>query len=225
MTNKSEAAYLGQEVFFILKGEIARTIVGSVSREGHTFLDSRCPHENHWFSFDQAVEAAEASLKRRQETLRKQIRALDRKRKIQKTQLYQKRVMRDSRRVEDLRGIDQPLRARYLKNILVPESYLSPGQVVYLAVGPLTRTADVPLYRPYNYFVLETEVREVTFDPTGTVHYSLAAPFAWYEFFPTRKKAEDSLRTDVKLQSSEVVHFVSKVEYQTEYAKMDTAPF
>ncbi len=220
MTTKPRTVYLGQEVFFLFQGNVIRTAVGKVHKEGYDLLDKRCPFGRHWFTFDQALAAADKGLLLRQETLRRQLKELARMRKKLKTPLYKEKVMTAPRRVKDLRDVEDPSRTRKLKKLKVPENYLNPGQVVYLSVLPQTRTQMELVYRPYDYFVLETEVGSVCLLPSGEVAYSFRTPFEWREFFLSREKATENLRHAAKLKHDETVHFVSKEEDKAESEKI-----
>lgn len=225
MTTKTRTVYLGQEVFFLFQGNVIRTAVGKLHKEGYDLLDKRCPFGLHWFTFDQALAAADKELLLRQQTLRQQLRKLERQRKKMKTPLYKEKVMTAARRVRDLRDIEDSSRTRELKKLKVAENYLNPGQVVYLAVSPNTRSEVADVYRPYACFVLETVVGAVCIAPNGELHYSLTTSFRWDEFFPSREEATVHLRNVAHLRSDTPIHFVSKEEYKAESDKIDTVPF
>ncbi len=223
MTTKPRTVQLGQEVFFLFQGNVIRTAVGKVHKEGYDLLDKRCPFGRHWFTFDQALAAADKGILLRQETLRRQLKELAGMRKKLKTPLYKEKVMTAPRRVKDLRDIEDTSRTRKLKKLKVPENYLNPGQVVYLAVSPNTRTEEADVYRPYAYFVLETEVGSVCLTPDGKLHYSLMSFFKRDEFFSSREKATAHLRDVLNVHSD--VPFVSKVEDKAENERIRGRPF
>lgn len=225
MTTKSKTARLGQEAFFILQGEVLRTVVGKLSKEGYVFLDKRTEGKRHWFSYDRAVRVADDLLAARQETLRRELRLLTRRRKGLKKPSYQVRVMRTPLEVADLRETVLHSRTRILSKVFVPESYQRPGERVFVVVGPSLQTEDFHRYRPGDYFVLETEVLTVCLGVYGGLHYSLDSPFKWSEFFLSREAAADSLRGIAKLQSLDPVHFVSLEEFKSESIKIKTCSF
>lgn len=225
MTNKPRTVYLGQEAFFLYQGQVVRTAVGRLYEGGYSFLDNRCPLGRHWFTYDQAVSEAGKGLVLRQETLRRQLKELESLRKKLKTPLYKEKVLTAPRRVRDLRDTENPSRTRNLKRLKVPENYHNPGEVVYLVVLPQTQTQMEYVYRPYDYFVLETVVGTVCIAPDGKLNYWLRAAFEWKEFFLSRDKATTSLRSAAKLKINDTVHFVSKEEYKTETDKINNVPF
>lgn len=225
MTTKSHEVHLGQEAFFILNGSVIRTAVGTLTKDGYQLLDKRHQSgQRHWFSFDRARAAADVLLKSRQEALRRQIKELDRRRRKQATPAYRQEVMMEKMRVSVSRDVDEPVRARYLRKVPVPESYYRPGDVVYMVVEPST-VERYDAYRPYFHYVLELEVLKVSVSQDREVYYEYSTPFEVTQTFVTLDEAKSSLRARLGLGDNESVQVVSREEDRRGLAQIRDIPF
>lgn len=220
---------LGQEAFVLSPdGEVVRTMVAKLEREGYQFLDGSSYHRPHWFSFQVAASIASERIETRETVLRKELRALARKRRMFEAQDYRDSIMNAPYRVVDLRD---PLtfvvlrRTRKLKKVVIPKTYLRPGHMAYVVITPMTRSGS-EAYRPYNHFVLETEVTSVCFSPGGQAHYTFSTPFIVEESFPSREAATARLESFSEPGTKEPVPFVSNEREKEEIAKLpDDIPF
>lgn len=224
MTTKSRVVRLGQEAFFHLNGNVVRTVVGTLSKDGYELLDKRSAARQHWFSFDRACAAADVSLARRQDTLRRQIKELAKKRRLQATPAYRQEVLTQKLRVPDLRDVDKPARAKNLRKVKVPDSYYCPGDVVYTVVEPSTEER-YEAYRPYFNYVLELEVQHVSVQQKGEVYYQYGTPFVVTKIFVTLDEAKSSLRASLGIGDDEPVMFVSREEDKEGLAQIQDVPF
>jgi hypothetical protein len=228
MSNKAKdpAVHLGQEVFVLTTtgGDVERTLVGAIDGNGYTFLNGHSGRMSHWFTYAEAAEAAEKVLEMRVAQLRKEIQKLTERRKILKSS-KQAEVMTAPYKVVDLRLVDKPRRPRRLVRIQVPESYLSPGDLVYVAITPNMSPPWVEAYKPYLNFVLETEVRTVCFSPDGTVDYTFVTPFVVKEFFLTKDEAIKEHESFFGRGTPETVPFVSLEEERQKLSEIKDTPF
>jgi hypothetical protein len=226
---------LGQDAFVLSpEGEVVRTVVARLFAGGYWFLNGASGHRSqHWFVFQDAVAAANARIDGRQKALRKELRALGRKRRALETSTYRNEVMNAPYRVVDLRDETtlahaRPRRPRTLQNVFAPLEYLEPGHMVYVIITPLTRpNPGWDVYRPHKHFVLETEVRSVCFSPDGQVHYTFSTRFVVGEFFLSRKEAEARLQSFSEPGTKDPVPFVSSKQELEESEKLldDDIPF
>lgn len=232
MTTEKRDVRIGQEAFALSPdGEVIRTVVARIERNGYQLLNGYDYCRPHWFSFEEAVCAASSRINDRQKSLRKELRALANKRRALGTQNYRDGVKNAPYRVVDLRDTTvfvRLLRSRTLKNVRVPEEYLMPGAVVYAIITPATRLVSEEYgYRPHKHFILETEVESVCFSPDGQVHYTFSTPFIiGEEFFLSMNDAEKRLRVLSAPRSGNFVRFVSREEEKRELEKIeDDVPF
>lgn len=225
MTTKSREVYLGQEAFFLLNGAVVRSVVGTILKDGKfELLDKRAKGKKPWFSFEQARTAADILLKSRQEALRRQIKELDRRRRLQATPAYRQEVIMEKLRVPDLRDVENPNRAKNLRKVQVPASYYRPGDVVYMVVEPSTVERH-EAYRPHSHYVLELEVLKVSVQQKGEVYYQYNTPFVVTKTFATLDEAKSSLRARLGLGDDASVLFVSKEEDRGGLAQILDVPF
>lgn len=222
------SARLGREVYVLSPdGEVIRTVIARLEKDGYQFLNGDDSRRRHWFDFNDAVSAANDRIAARQAALRKELRALAHKRRALEKQGYRDSVVSAPYRVVDLRDNVTLARARsrVLKKVLAPLEYLEPDSVVYVIITPLTR-CTFGEYRPHTHFVLETEVRSVCFSPDGQVHYSFSTPFIPEEFSPSREGAEARLQSYSEPGTERLVHFVSSAREKEELEKIeDDIPF
>lgn len=221
---------LGQEVFVLSpNGEVVRTVVAKLEENSYSFLNGDDERRPHWFSFEDAVSAASSRINAQQTVLRKELRALARRRRTLETQDYQDGVMNASYTVVDLdnrTAFTRSRRVRKLKKIRVPETYLVPGHMVYVVITPASRPElGFDVYRPYKHFVLETEVMNVCFSPDGQVHYAFSTRFIVKEFFLSRKEATARLESYSEPGTKDSVHFVSSAQEKKELDEEDDIPF
>lgn len=225
--------YIGQKVFVVSPaGEVVRTVVARLEGEGYQFLNGGSNRHPHWFNIHEAVAAAGVRIEARQTALRKELRALGRKRRTLETQSYRNDVMSAPYRAVDLRdeaslAFARRRHTRGLKKIRVPEEYLTPGCMVYAIITPTTQSSWAGAYRPHKHFVLETEVKSVCFSPDGQVHYAFSTPFTVGEFFPSREEATAKLQSFSEPGTEEPVPFVSNKQEKEENEKLldDDVPF
>lgn len=220
---------IGQEAFVLSPdGEVVRTMIAKLEKEGYRFLNGDDERRRHWFSFEGAISAASERIIARQVALRKQLRALALKRRALEEQNYRDGVVSAPYRVVDLRdtvshNLTHLRPSRNLKKVHVPETYLRPGHVVYVAITPATRS-EFETYRPYKHFVLETEVASVCFSPDGQVYYTFSTPFIVREFFLSRRGA--AAKNFSEPGTKDLVPFVSSKQEKEEIAKIpDDCPF
>ncbi|MFA6414424.1 MAG: hypothetical protein WC217_01385 [Candidatus Paceibacterota bacterium] len=224
---------IGQEAFVLSQdGEVVRTMVAKLEKNGYRFLNGDDDHRIHWFTFEGAVAAASDRVNTRQKALRKELRALGRKRRALETQEYRDGVMNAPYRVVDLRdemilAYARPRRPRILKKIWVPETYLTPGHVVYVIITPMTQSSWAGAYRPHKHFVLETEVKSVCFSPDGQAHYMFSTLFIVEEFFLSREEATARLQSYSEPGTKDPVPFVSSKQEKEENERLlgDNIPF
>ncbi len=227
-----KAVRLGEEAFVLSSdGDVVRTVVARLDENGYLLLDGSADHHPHWFSFPEAVSAANARISTRQKALRKQLRALAGKRRALEGRDYWDGVMNAPFRVVDLRdeaslAFTRRRHTRGLKKIRVPETYLEPGHMVYVIITPATRSSWAGEYRPHKHYVLETEVKSVCFSPDGQAHYTFSTLFIVEEFFPSREEAAAKLGGHADPRTEEVPFVPSKMEKE-ENAKLldDDIPF
>jgi len=231
MVARTKDVNIGQEAFILSKdGEIVRTMVAKLEENGYQFLNGDDEHRPHWFSFADAVSAVSNRISAKQTILRKQLCALARKQRMLRAQDYRDGVMSEPYRVVNLHdtmayAFARSRCSRKLKNIRVPEAYLKPGHMVYVTIIPGTRS-DFEVYRPHQYFVLETEVTSVCFSPDGQVHYTFSTPFIVEEFFLSCKEAVARLQNFLKSWKEDAVPFISSKQEKEEIAKLpDNLPF
>lgn len=131
--------------------------------------------------------------------------------------------------LQDEMSLDSTRRrhARQLKKIRVPETYITPGHMVYVIITPATRSSWAGAYRPHKHYVLETEVKSVCFSPDGQVHYMFSTLFVVEEFFSSREEATARLRSFSEPGTEESVPFVSSKQEKEESEKLldDDVPF
>jgi len=221
---------IGQEAFVLSPdGEgVVCTMVAKIDGNCYRFLNGsdgrRCPH---WFSFKEAIAEASARISARQVALRKELRALARKRRTLETRDYEDDVRNAPYRVVDLRdtaSLDSARlrRPRNLKKVRVPKVYLAPGYVVYAIITPMTHSEPGwEVYRPHKHFVLETEVRSVCFSPDGRAHYAFSTHFIVEEFSLSREEAEVRLQSFSEPGTKESVPFVSSEQEKKVLADLD----
>jgi hypothetical protein len=221
---------IGQEVFVLSRsGEVVRTMIAKLEEHGYRFLNGDREGDPHWFTFEDAIAAANLSVSFRQAVLRKELRVLAQKRRALKTQEYKDSVINAPYRVVDLRDPESSTsrrlrRTKDLKKVHVPDTYFTPGSVVYAIITPLTRL-EWGKYRPHKHFVLETEVVSVCFSPDGKVHYLFSTPFAVEEFYSSRKEAVARLESFSEPGSKDPVYFISSKQEKEELRKFDDPPF
>lgn len=220
---------LGQEVFVLSPdGEVVRTMVAEISREHYTMLNGYDSRDKHWTSFDGAVSAAHKRLEARRAAARKALRELAAKARELHTESYRHSVASAPYKLVDLGYDETRSRTRMRKRVLVPDSYLRPGQTVYAIITPMIKpSAGWAVYRPYSHFVLETEIQSVRLSPSGTARYTFGTPYPLDEYFLSRKEAETKLQSYSEPGTLEPVHFVSREEEKKELDELqeDNIPF
>jgi hypothetical protein len=217
---------LGQEAFVVVTtdGEVVRTMVAAISMRGYTFANGLYSGRTHWFDYDQAVGAAVAGIKEREKRLRAELRSLARRRKVLGSAEHKAAVFAAPYRFADPRQIEKRDRTRHLKQVAVPESYLRPGERVYMVVTPTTRER-YGAYRPYPHFVLEVEVSTVCLRADGSVHYTFSTPFEVNEIYHLKDKAVRALQSSLGPEASGNVPYVSHEQEQQGIADTDDIPF
>lgn len=221
---------LGQEAFQVSReGNITRTMVAKVYAEGGwQFLNGSRNALPCYFSFEEAVAAAEGCIKTHEARLREELRALARKRKSLRKPDCRNHVMTAPYRVIDLREVAyprKPSRPRNLRKVIVPKTYLLPGHRAYTIITPGTESVS-EAYRPVRFFVLEVEVRSVCFTPDGHSHYSFSTPFVVKDIFPSEQEAALAIRELLDLRPVHSVWFVSRKEEQEWFDNQpDDTPF
>lgn len=208
---------LGREVFVLSNdGEVVRTMVAKIGPEGHYALLNGIPlviwdnpaKPSHWFTFEDALAAAQERIKIQMARLQKQLAALT-KRSIQmEAEEAKTAVMGAPYKVADLSGNHPPRRTRQLKKVVIPVNYLNPGSTVYVCITPQTKNPRLG-YRPHKLFVLETKIKEVSFDPKGVLRYTYTTPFKVERHFALKSEAGDFLR---KHYPNEQIGFVPHEE-------------
>lgn len=226
MATKLNVVHLGQEAFLLsAQGEVVRTMVARIWKDGcYSFLNGSGNFHPHWFTFEEAVSAADDYLQRRSAKLREELRTLARRRKVLATESYMQSVASSPQRVVDMRDIGNRFHTKSLKKVRVPEAYYNPGTVVYVAITPGTEHYQ-EVYRPHPYFVLETKVTGVCFTPDGKAHYTLSTPFEVTEFFPSLVEATSKLRALSGMEMENGAHLVTAKEEESELAKIEDIPF
>ena len=91
------------------------------------------------------------------------------------------------------------------------EKVVNPGCLVYVVIEPSTRPHDKG-YRPYQHFVLETEVRSVFLRADGEVHYTFATPFVVEDFLLSKEGAMEYLSSFFEPGTLDQVPYVSREE-------------
>lgn len=236
MVSETRIVHLGQAAFVLSPdGEVVRTMVGELDEKGYRLLNGYNERSPHWFSFQDAVAAANNRISVRQTALRKELRVLARKCRELETQNYRDCVMNaSSYRVVDLRDETTILhgrrsRPRELKTVLVPDEYQIPGSMVYTIITPRTHSKfDAAVYRPYKHFILETKVTSVCFSPDGKAHHTFSTPFVVEEFFLYRKDAIAKLESFSEPGTRESAPFVSHKQEKAELKLLeldDDIPF
>ena len=222
---------LGQEAFVLsVKGEVVRTMVGEIRAGGefnnfeprYTLLNGE--DGQHWFSYQEALIASQDRVSQQIKVLKKQLTTLRKKSKRLVTDEARDAVMKAPYKVVDLRDSDVRDRTRKLKRITVPDTYPKIGDIMYLVVTPCVKSWQI-VYRPFEYFVLETTVRSVCFSPDGKVHIEFETPFKPEEYFVLREDAESRLRSYLKTGAKQPLHFVSHATEVAELDKIDDIPF
>ena len=231
METKPQKVVLGQEVF-ILSAEdgVIRTRVGMIGANGqYTLLNGQSNLTPHWLTYREALAAAQKQIKARIKNLVRRVSMLEQKSVHLKSREARLATLGAPYRVVDLVG-DYPgeyRRTRQLKKILGPAGHLNPGDAVYVCITPQTKNPGLG-YRPHNLFVLETKIKEVSFDPkTGTPRYTYTTPFKVERHFASENEAEDFLRSHYP---DEQIGFVSHEEEQAKIGIMmeemeDDIPF
>jgi hypothetical protein len=212
---KPQQVVLGQEVF-VLSAEngVTRTMVGMIRADGqYTLLNGQSNLAPHWLTYREALAAAQKQIKARMKNLARQIGVLEQESAHLKSREARLATLEAPYRVVDLMG-DYPgeyRRTRQLKKILGPAGHLNPGDMVYVCITPQIQNSGLA-YRPFDIFVLETKIKEVSFDPkTGTPRYTYTTPFKVKEHFDTQGEAKDSLRD---CHQEKNIHFVPHEEEQ-----------
>jgi hypothetical protein len=228
---KPQQVVLGQEVF-VLSAEngVTRTMVGMIRADGqYTLLNGQSNLAPHWLTYREALAAAQKQIKARMKNLARQIGVLEQESAHLKSREARLATLEAPYRVVDLMG-DYPgeyRRTRQLKKILGPAGHLNPGDMVYVCITPQIQNSGLA-YRPFDIFVLETKIKEVSFDPkTGTPRYTYTTPFKVERHFASENEAENFLRSHYP---DEQIRFVSHEEEQAKIGIMmeemeDDIPF
>lgn len=231
METKPQQVVLGQEVF-VLSAEngVTRTMVGMIRADGqYTLLNGQSNLAPHWLTYREALAAAQKQIKARMKNLARQIGVLEQESAHLKSREARLATLEAPYRVVDLMG-DYPgeyRRTRQLKKILGPAGHLNPGDMVYVCITPQIQNSGLA-YRPFDIFVLETKIKEVSFDPkTGTPRYTYTTPFKVERHFASENEAENFLRSHYP---DEQIRFVSHEEEQAKIGIMmeemeDDIPF
>lgn len=223
---------LGQEVFVLsATGEVVRTMVGEIRagnefnnfEPGYTLLNGESGQ--HWFSYQDALIAAQDRVSQQIKVLKKQLVALRMKSKRLVTEEARDAVMNAPYKVVDLRDRDVRDHTRKLKRITVPDTYPKIGDVIYLVITPRVMMPKGFVYRPFEHFVLETIVRSVCFSPDGKVHIEFNTSFRSEDYFVLREDAESRLRSYLKVDVNQLLHFVSHATEVEELNKIEDIPF
>lgn len=222
---------LGQQVFVLsATGEVVRTMVGKIQagdkfnnfEPRYTLLNGE--DGQHWFSYQDALIASQDRVSQQIKVLKKQLATLRVKSKRLVTEDARDAVMEAPYKVVDLRDRDPRDRTRKLKRITVPDTYPKIGDVMYLVITPWVMPKEF-VYRPFEYFVLETIVRSVCFSPDGKVHLGFKTPFRTEEYFVLREDADSRLRSYLMKDANQPLHFVSHVTEVNEIDKIEDIPF
>lgn len=231
MKAKSEVR-LGQEVFVLSStGEVVRTMIAEIRlgemriKSSYTLLNGGNSFQPHWFTYEEALHAAQDWIKVRAVILRQQL-AVDRKKfKRLATDEAREKVMTTPYRVVNFNSHDEgSRRTRSLKKVVIPDKYPEPGTVVYVLITPKIKPLQFE-YRPFPYFVLETVVTRVSFSPDGKVQLSFKTPFSVDEYFLSRKEAISALKNYPEVGKVERTHFVSSAREKAEIDKIEDIPF
>ena len=215
MEIKPKQVGLGQEVF-VLSAEdgVIRTMVGMIEADGqYTLLNGQSNLAPHWLTYREALAAAEKQIKTRIKDLTRQIGLLEQKSAHLKSREARLATLEAPYRVVDLMGSypDEYRRTRRLKKILGPADHLNPGDMVYVCITPQIQNSRLA-YRPFDVFVLETKIKEASFDPkTGAPRYTYTTPFKVKEHFASENEAGNLLRNN---SPNEQIGFVSHEEEQ-----------
>lgn len=222
---KKRKVTLGQKVFILSGGsEVVCTMVGRITdTDYYTLLNGWDSSTPHWFTYEEALIAAEESVQAHIVALRKRATMARKKLKQLATDASKQATMKAPYKVVDLRS-DPRERTRKLMKVLIPHAYPKPGAMVYIVITPKVGRREFE-YRPFPHFVLETKVSSVCFSPDGKVHISFATPFKVDEHFTTRKEAETKLRCFKERDALEPIHFVSHATEKMELDKIEDIPF
>jgi hypothetical protein len=222
---------LGQQVFMLSStGEVVRTMVGKIwTGYGFNNFEPRYILLNgesgqHWFSYQDALTASQDRVSQQIKVLKKQLATLRMKSKRLVTEEARDAVMNAPYKVVDLRDCDVRGNTRKLMRITVPETYPKIGDVMYLVITSQVMPKEF-VYRPFKHFVLESIVRSVCFSPDGKVHIEFKTPFRPEEYFVLREDAESRLRSYLKTDTNQPLHFVSHATEVDELDKIEDIPF
>jgi len=170
---------LGESRFFArTDGSIAHTVINSVDSEGNVGLlesTSRKPH----VTYQDAVRDARVLLKAEKKKLQGALKTLDKKLKAVNTAAYKKRVL-----AAPLKHVSGSMAAAAfgldgeVQNVKAPASYIEPGTQVFCVITPKTHNMMSPHYRPYDYFVLESRLKEAHLQLNGAVSYRIDSHYA-----------------------------------------------
>lgn len=220
---KGDTIRLGQEVFVVSdnQGLVERTVVARIGLHDYTFLNGVSGTEKHFADFADAAAEADSALAFLEAQLKKRLKEVRAKRRSIGSPEHKLAVLKAKLKICDLRQVDDPDRIRRLKNVTVPESYFLPGDTVYVAVVPWTRSRGEFKHQPYQYFVLETVVTSVCFTGRGKAYYTFSTPFEVDECFATIEEAHAHLQTLCVTGPVTNVMFVPHSEERAELARME----
>lgn len=224
---------LGQEVFVLSdENNVVRTAICEIRTDGsYGFFNGQHSLCRHWFTYEEAVNVAKAKIAEHIKILRNVAKKLSRKSKYLDMDEVQQEVRTSPYKVVSYDGPEARRRTRKLKKIVVPKKYIKPGNMVYAVITPQlfahVRNQFFVVYRPYEYFVLETMIKSVSFSPDGVITYTYTTPFVLKEVYGSRKEAEDKLRCFIDNCSEVKIPFVSHQEEKEKLDEMmeDSIPF
>ncbi len=236
--NTKRVVKLGQKVFVLSATgeEVVRSMIGEV-RTGDEFNQFKIRYKllngydgpHHWFTFKEALAAAQDRINAHATSLRKQLAALRQKSKQLDTEEARQAVMETPYKVINLdSNYDGPRRAQTLKKIAVPSEYPEPGTSVYVVITPQVRLKFEQsefYYRHFPFFVLETVVRSVCFSPDGKVNIDFETPFMVDKYFMSRKEADSEIASYRKPGTAEAINFVSHQKERDEIDSIPDLPF
>lgn len=226
---KNVSVKLGQEVFVLSStGEVVRTMVAKLYKDWYAFFNGGSSSGDHWFDYESAVEAADRHISVRQVALRKELRALGKRRNALQTPEYRESVRSAPYRVVgsrmDMFSDTHTPRTRTLKSVVCPGEYLMYDSIVYVTITPSTCPWE-DVYRPCDHFVLETKIATVSLLPSGVVHYTYQTRYEVRAHHLTVLAAAEALRAESRLGEHAKVRLVSFAEEKDWQDKHDDIPF
>lgn len=174
---------IGELAYTVSGGKVDRTMVSGRMRSGwYTLLNGTDKSHRHFFNIADAHAEAVRQREERVKALEAQLKEARRELRNTRSPAFLEEIANSRFRVKG--SNEHKSRSRKLKKVLVPEGLPSPGDTVYVVVTRDTQpTCNV--YRPFDLFIIDAKIIQVTFMPGRAILIEIDTPFNTTNMFPS----------------------------------------